>query len=260
MELTLLTMAVLSIDLPTVGNSPFLVEPNLHRARVTVTAEAIVVRPKRTSAEKKVATLKAWVPEPTELDGLRIVPLAKALAPPPPTDELADRFFSSEVDGWVELSIDRGAPWAIVLSVMSSVSEQASTFGCAVRTPSGERLLVVSAPAPGGESADVLTLALDHETLMFVASDGTRGTAKRTVEAARAAVSAFAKKNAKGRRPVVPNSFGPVCLDAKNASLPLANCWRGRVMVAVDGVSWGDVLPVIAATAQVVPWVMLATF
>lgn len=264
MSLVLVTAMVLAIDLPTAAAAnPALRQLNPHRARVTVSADAILVRAKRGDTEKKVVTLKQWVPAPADLDGKKIVALAAALAPPKPAadEELPERFFSSEVDGWVELYVDRGAPWDLVVSVMYTASEQASTFGCALKTPDGERLLVIVPQDVADQTpADVLTLGLDAKTLM-VAGDGAPPKAKRTVEAVRSVVTAFATKKSKGRAALIPGALAPFCPDGKSGSAPVEKCWRGRVVFAAAAeVSWGDALPFAAAAAEKVPWVVFASF
>jgi hypothetical protein len=262
MALALVTAALLSIDLPAASSAPTLDAPNPHRARVTVTAAGIAVKRTRSQTEQQVVALEKWAVPTRQLQGRLIVPIDAALASLPETGELPDRFFSSAVDGWVELFVDRAAPMELVLGVLYTAGQHANQLAVAVGTPDGERVLLLDTSPFGEPAADLLTFGLEKGGMAIAwPGDKTPKKSPRTAEAVRAATAAFAKKGAKGRPVLRPGPLGSVCSDGK-AVIDRSKCWKARVVIAVGdpAVTWADVAALAVAAVDAVPSVTFGVF
>lgn len=243
------------LELPATDARLGLRPPNEHRLRVTVSKDRIAVRPLRSDAERKATALTDWTVDSADRQGRLITSLAAALAPPAADDPLAPRLFDSDVDGWAELWIDRGAPYELVALVMATVGQRCSLLAFAVKTPEGARTVPAALPDPASHVDESLTLAIGEEDVLVAAPGASQPRKlKRSPDAVRAAAVAFQKAHAKGRRPRRLALGEWRCLDEQGGPLDARRCWHGRVSFVAGGdLEWGVVLPLALAVQAVVP-------
>jgi hypothetical protein len=262
---TVLLVAIVSgtsvaapVDLPTVDASSSLGTPNEHRVRIVVTKDSISVK-LRDGSSKQVTVVKDGTVAAADLRGLLIISLEAALQPKPETGDLPDRFFSSAVDGWAELWIDRATPFRLASLVVYTAAQCGlGQLALGVTTPSGERTIDLIVPSDFA-GLDMLTLGVEQEQLLIATGSGPTRKAKPTVAAVRTAVAAFEKQKAKGRPPM-RTALGPWrCLADNGLGLGDEKCWHGRIIVAAgDEALWGTLLPLVSTAHAIVRDVVFA--
>ncbi|MFO0596777.1 MAG: hypothetical protein U0228_15800 [Myxococcaceae bacterium] len=256
-----LSLLVLAIELPQVSSAAGLDVPKDARAHVTVTETGITFSGRGSKKQVPVTTLQAWKPGAKDGEGPELTTLGAAFDAAKRERE-DDRFFSSEIDGWAELSIDRRAPMALVTRVLSTVGSRAGSLGLVVATPEGERVVRYFFPLSDAAPSDDFIVGVEATQVQLVRPGAPAKPSPRTADAVRAAVASFVKKGAKGRRALMPTPMGTNCLSAKLENLPPDQCWHPRVIVVASpeaNLTWGDLLPLAAAAHESVPDVIFGS-
>jgi hypothetical protein len=237
--------------LPTVGAEPSLGKPNAHRMRISVSKDAVVFKPTRGEAAKKVSVLKDWKPADDDRRGKVILSLGAAIdasiATKPATPDLA-------IDGWAEVWIDRGAPIDLVTIIWCTLIPRLQQVAIGVKAPGGERTVEFLLTHDLSQADALLTVAIDDGELVITSGEEPELTLKHNAANMKKATAAFEKKNGKGRveRRAVLGAWE--CVDSAGKPVAAERCWHGRVVFSADDhATWGDVAPMAAAAQTVVP-------
>lgn len=249
-----------ALELPSAEVIAAMGAPVPMRVRITVTRDAIMVRPRGGTGERKVTTLKEFVVPAADQDHGRIGSLSDALEPADNSPQVGGPPPENGVDGWAELWIDRAAPYQLVSMVTRTVGRWIGHYALAVKTPSGERTVYVSLPEFEEAGGEWMSVGVEAGTLYFGVGSKAE-TAKVSAAAVQKAVAAFEKAHAKGR-PAPRGAPGAwVCADRRGARLDDAKCWRGQVALSASSKTlWGEVVPLVVAAQTVIPDVVFPSF
>ncbi|MFT3711720.1 MAG: hypothetical protein QM817_29125 [Archangium sp.] len=244
MMLLALVLAATPLELAPVTSNA-LDEPRAGRAMVVISAENISYTTMKDSTPKQLAALANFK--------AASIPWSKLeTALPEKSDE---RFFSSAIDGWAQLHLDRRTPMSLVLELYASVMRVESCVALVVKTPTAERAIDIF---PTAEKTEDVIVKVGAKLEIVGASQNPIKVAA-TASALQKALMAFNLSVGKKRAQETWSLGGWACMDAKGVKLPAESCWHPRVLLVVDPKQkWGDFAPLLAVAFEEVRDVQLA--